>query len=74
MSEPCFHCQNYERSPHTTQGVFCTSTCESEWVKACLAKLSDEDCLDLMCLVMTKTQAAVDRQVKEKAMRFAAGK
>lgn len=72
MSEPCFHCHQYERSQYTTEGVFCTPACEEAWVKACLAKLSTDEALEVMAAVMTKTQAAVDKQVKQKEQAFAA--
>jgi len=73
MSESCFHCHDYERSPLTTNGVFCTRACEEAWVKGCLDKLSGDEIMEVMAAVMSKTSHTAER-IRELALSRAAGK
>jgi hypothetical protein len=40
----------------TTFGRFCTDACEGQWVQDCLAKLSAEDCMDMMTQLQKYTK------------------
>lgn len=80
LSEPpslrkgyCIACREMESDDVTTDGAFCTATCESNWVSNCLAVLSVDECLDLMAAVMTRIEEVQAEKARKWVKVFVAG-